>query len=92
MELVGPIPDPAASVELGDRLARRSTQLITAAGRAATAVGVGALAIAAAPVALVGAAVAGMATVDPIILGAIAAASSRVGDPAAWFVLARWDW
>jgi hypothetical protein len=92
MELVGSVPDPAPSVELGDRLAQHSVQLMRAARRAVVLGGTAALAVAAAPAVLVGGVLAGAAMHDPIILGAIPAVSSRPGDPAAFFLLARWDW
>jgi hypothetical protein len=92
VDLVGPVPPPASTVELGDRLAVRSGQLLNAMRRAVPLVGAAALGVVAAPVVLVGAAIASLATLDPIVLGAIPALSSYPGDPAAWFVLARWDW
>ena len=48
--------------------------------------------IEAAPVVLVGTAAAAISTIDPIIFGAVPAVSAREGEPAAWYVLARWDW
>jgi hypothetical protein len=90
--LVGPVPPPAAAVELGDRLAERSTQVVNAARRAVSIAGQTALGIVAAPVALVGGALASLGNLDPIVLGAIPALSARPGQPAAWYVLARWDW
>lgn len=92
VELVGPVPPPAASLTLADRLARHSTQVIMTVRQTGTAIGAVAVGVAAAPVVLVGGAIAGLASLDPIILGAVPALSSRPGAPAAWFVLARWDW
>jgi hypothetical protein len=91
-ELVGPVPPPAASMALGQRLALRSVQVGNAVGRAAKVAGAVSLGIAAAPVVLVGGALAGLATIDPIVLGAIPAVSAASGEPAAFYVLARWDW
>jgi hypothetical protein len=91
-ELVGPVPPPAQSVALGERLARRSNQVVHAVARTVPAVGAAALAVAAAPVVLVGAAVGALATLDPIVLGAVPAFSARPSEPAAFYVLARWDW
>jgi len=88
-DLVGPVPEPKESVALGETLGQRAQQAMHAAGQAARLAGMTALAVAVAPVA----AVAGLAaTVDPIILGAIPAGASSVGEPAAWFVLVKWDW
>jgi len=87
-EMVGSAPPPASVVELGDRLALRARQVFAAMGKAVPIIG----AVAAAPFLLVGAAVAGLATLDPIIFGAVPAVSARSGEPAAWYVLARWDW
>lgn len=88
-ELVGPVPPPAASVELGERLAKSSVQVIKNLRRGAIAAG----AVAAAPVVLAGGALlAASQMVDPVVIGAIPAATSRPGTPAAWYVLARWDW
>lgn len=90
--LIGPVPPPAASVVLGQRLADRSARVIKGVRETATAAGMVAAGIAAAPVALVAGAVMALATVDPIVIGAIPALSAASGQPAAWYVLARWDW
>lgn len=90
--LVGPVPEPQASLRLADRLNRRSHQALAAAARTGRVVGTAAAIAAVAPVALVGGALASLATLDPIILGAVPALSPREEEPAAWFVLARWDW
>ncbi len=87
-ELVGPVPPPAAVVELGDRLSQRARQVFAAMRMAAMAAG----RVAAAPFALGAAAIASMATLDPILFGVIPAVSSDPGEPGAWYVLARWDW
>lgn len=91
-ELVGPVPPPATSMTLANKLARQSTQVIRTVRRTGAAVGAVAVGVAAAPVVLVGSAIAGLASLDPIILGAVPALGSRPGAPAAWYVLARWDW
>jgi len=90
--LVGPVPQPKATAHLADRLNRRSHQALVAAARTGRAVRTAAAVAAMAPVALVGGALASLATLDPIILGAVPAIGARQGEPAAWFVLARWDW
>jgi hypothetical protein len=91
-ELVGPVPPHAGAVALGERLGQRSAQLVRAARRAAVATGVAAAGLAAAPVVLVGGAIASLATLDPIVLGAVPALHATPGQPAAFYVLARWDW
>lgn len=87
-QLVGPAPPPLTTVELGDRLAERAHQVFVIMRKVATGMGVAA----AAPFVLAGAAIGALATLDPIVLGAIPAISSVEGEPAAWYVLARWDW
>jgi len=91
-ELVGPVPAPAGALELGDRLAQHSTQVLRTIARVAPIAGKVALGVVAAPVVLVGGALAGLATLDPIVLGAIPAFAAEPGEPAAWYVLARWEW
>ncbi len=91
-ELVGPIPAPHDAVHLADRLNHNSQKALAAAARTGKAVGAAAAVAAMAPVVLVGGALASLATLDPIILGAVPAGAPKVGEPAAWFVLARWDW
>lgn len=91
-ELIGPVPEPIESVKLGQNLAQRSGKVLTTVRKTAIAGGGAVVAIAAAPVVLAGAALAGVAQLDPIILGAIPAGEPRDGEIAAFFVLARWDW
>ena len=91
-ELVGPVPAPADALELGDRLAQRSAHVLRAIARVGPIAGRVALGVVAAPVVLVGGALASLATLDPIILGAIPAVAPQPGEPAAWYVLARWEW
>jgi hypothetical protein len=87
-ELVGPTPEPQDSVALAGRLAQASQQVLNGVARAGRAVGVTAASIVMAPVAALGS----VATLDPIILGAIPACSAQAGEPAGWFMLAQWDW
>ena len=87
-DLVGAVPPPGTVVELGERLSLRARQVFAGMKIAAGAVG----AVAAAPFVLGATALAGLATLDPILFGVIPAVSSDAGQPAAWFVLARWDW
>lgn len=91
-EIIGPVPDPPESVKLGDKLEKRTSQVLTGMCRTAIAGGAVVAGIVAAPVVLAGAALAGLSQLDPIILGAMPAGEPRDGTPAAWFVLARWDW
>src|SRR6202034_801374 len=82
-KLVPPPPDPVAAVQLGDRLGQRTGQIFHALRSALPIVGM----VAAAPFMLVGAAVGALATVDPVLIGAIPAVGTRPGDPAAWYML-----
>ncbi len=90
--LVGPTPPPASATELANRLSTRADQVLTAMRKASVAAAATAMAALAAPVVLVGSAAAALATIDPIIFGVVPAVSTREGEPAAWYVLARWDW
>jgi hypothetical protein len=91
-ELVGPVPPPAESVALDEKLARGSTKVMNAARRTAMVAGAAAAGVVAAPVVLVGGALASLATLDPVIVTAAPAISTKPGAPASWFVVARWDW
>lgn len=91
-DIVPEVPEPAGPVEYANELDRRATQVLGAMRRVALFSGKAALAVAAAPVVLVGGALATVATLDPIILGAIPAVTAEAGEPAAWYVLARWEW
>jgi hypothetical protein len=92
IDIVGPVPLPAAALEVGDRLDVTSQRVLSAIGKAAPVAGGLLLGILAAPFVVVGAAVAGLATLDPIVIGAIPALSPHVGEPAAFFELTSWDW
>jgi hypothetical protein len=88
-EAVGPIPVPAASSALAERFGHRSQHLLAVLRAALPIAG----AIAAAPFILAGAAVAALANgLDPIVFGAIPAGPPSSGQPAAWYILARWEW
>jgi hypothetical protein len=87
-EIVGPIPVPAGSVETAARLNLRTNQVFRAMGRVGAVAG----ALAAAPLLLVGSAVSALSTLDPIVFGVIPALLAETDEPAAWYVLARWDW
>lgn len=86
-ELAGSPPPPADSVALGEQMAAYSRQIADALRRAKD-IAVGAVTIP------VEAALnfAAQMPIDPIVLGAIPAASERPGAPAAWYMLAKWDW
>ena len=84
------MPVPASTVELSRRLGSASGTMLSvlrgalplAATVAAAAVAVGAATAAAAA-----------ALLDPIVLGAWTLdREAEPGAPAAWFVLARWEW
>ena len=92
IELVGTPPAPAEVVAEGERYSDRATEVLRTIGRVAPVVGKAALVIVGAPVVLGVGAIASLATLDPIILGAVPAATPEPGELAAWFVLARWDW
>jgi len=91
-EIIGPVPDPHDSVKLGDKLEKRTSQVLTGMRKTAIAGGAVVAGIVAAPVVLAGAALAGLAQLDPIVLGAMPVGEPRDGQAAAWFVLARWNW
>ena len=86
--LVDPVPVPRSTVELSERLSARSHQILAVLMSTVPIIG----AVAAAPFVLVGAALAGLAMMDPIVLGAMPAGRPVPGTPATWFVLARWEW
>jgi hypothetical protein len=84
-QAIGPIPPPAGTSALAERLGRHSQRLLDVLGTAVSAAG----AIAATPFALAGTALAGL---DPIVFGVIPAGAPIPGQPAAWYVLAQWAW
>jgi len=87
--LVSSVPPPSDTVEVSEQLNERTGRLLHTMRRALPVIG----AFAISPVRLVGTALAALPTLlDPIILGAIPAISTRSGDPAAWYVLTRWEW
>ncbi len=91
-ELVGPTPPPVVVTKVADHLSEKAEQILSAIRRASVVVGTTAMAALAAPVVAAGSAAAAIATIDPIIFGAVPAVSAREGEPAAWYVLAKWDW
>jgi hypothetical protein len=85
--LVGPIPPPADSVALGDQMATCSKQIADAL-RQARNIAMGAVTIPAEAARTYRARI----PVDPVVLGAVPVISERPGAPAAWYMLAKWDW
>ena len=93
---VGPVPPPAGTIELADRLSRSSQRLLTML-RTAAPIAAGIVAapvlIASAPFVLAGAAVTALAVgLDPIVFGVIPAGPATPGQPATWYILAQWEW
>lgn len=95
-DAIGPVPPSADTTALAQRLGRSSQHLLTALRTAlpiAGAIVATPILIASAPFLLAGAAVGALAVgLDPIIFGVIPADLARPGQPAAWYVLARWEW
>jgi hypothetical protein len=88
-EAVGPVPVPAATSALAEQLGHKSQHLLAVLRTALPIVG----GIAAAPLILAGAAIAALANgLDPIVFGVVPAGPLVSGQPAAWYVLARWEW
>lgn len=88
-EAVGPVPVPAATSALAERLGHKSQHLLAILRTALPIAG----AIAAAPLILAGAAIAALANgLDPIVFGVVPAGPPSSGQPAAWYILARWEW
>jgi hypothetical protein len=91
-ELVGPVPDHAATLQLAEQLDRQSTTVLSAIRKGAPVAGAALLGVLAAPFVLAGAALASAATLDPILIGAVPILRADVNEPALFFELARWDW
>ncbi len=89
VELAGPIPDPAVAVERGERMAEYSDQVVAAMRRTGKLI-VGAVTVPVQAAATVLAETA--ATVDPVVLAVIPAASEHPGQPAMWLRLVAWEW
>lgn len=87
---VGPVPPLAGASALADRIGHNSQRLLQVLAMAIPIAG----AIVAAPFVLAGAAVAavGALALDPIVFGVIPAGPPTPGQPAAWYILAQWDW
>lgn len=83
---IGQIPPPASTIEMGEKLGERSHQIFSVLAKTIPVLGT----VVSAPFVIAGAAMA--AVLDPIIFGVIPAVSASPGQPAAWYVLARWDW
>jgi hypothetical protein len=97
--LVGEVPAPHDALALGENLGGHAQRILSGIGKAAPIVG-GAIvvvggaivAVAAAPFVLAAGAVAALATLDPIVFGAIPVTSNEPGAPALWFQLVAWEW
>lgn len=97
--LVGDVPAPHDALALGENLGGHAQRILSGIGKAAPVVG-GAIvgvggaivAVAAAPFVLAAGAVAALATLDPIVFGAIPVTSNEPGSPAVWFQLVAWEW
>lgn len=88
--LVAAPPPPVRTTRTSKALGTITHTTLRGLGTAAKGVGIAAAAVAAAPLALGALAVSGL---DPVLFGALPATPDpRPGDPAAYFVLAHWDW
>lgn len=87
-EFVQPVPPPAEAVAKGERMAHLSQRVVDGAKRTGRIV-VGTVAI---PAIAAAAVVQSIATLDPLVLGAIPAGPERPGAPAAWYLIEKWDW
>jgi len=86
---VGPVPPPARTTALAQRLGHSSQRLLTML-RTAAPIAAG---IVAAPFVLAGTAVTALpAGLDPVVFGVIPAGPATPGQPAAWYILAQWVW
>jgi hypothetical protein len=89
VEAVGPVPPPGDASALAVRLGHSSQHLLTLLQGALRIAGT----TAAAPFVLAGAAITALTTgLDPIVFGVIPAGPPISEQPAAWYVLARWEW
>jgi hypothetical protein len=91
-ELVGPVPEHPATAELAGRLDEHATGVVTAIRKGAPIAGGLLLGVLAAPFVLAGAVVGSIATLDPILIGAVPVLRAETGEPALFFELTRWDW
>lgn len=86
---IGPIPPPPAALALAERLGRSAHHLLRGLAMAVPIAG----AIIAAPIVIAGAAAAALVGgLDPIVFGVIPAGPATEGQPAAWYILAEWEW
>lgn len=83
-ELIGPVPAPAEVERISNQLEGPSAKILNGIYRTGAAAGTVAAAVAAAPLLLL--------ELDPIVLGAIPAGEGNVGEPASWYLLAKWVW
>jgi hypothetical protein len=88
-QAIGPVPPATDAADLAERVGRSSQHLLTAFGKALPIAG----AVVAAPFLIAGAAVGALAAgLDPIVFGVTPAGRPVPGQPAAWYILARWEW
>jgi hypothetical protein len=97
-EAVGPVPVPARTSSIAGKVGDNSQRLLDIMRKAAPV----AAGIVAVPVVVAAAAVAAplmvaaglLSGLDPILFGVIPAspAGARDGEPAAWYILAQWNW
>jgi hypothetical protein len=91
-ELIGSVPPPVEAIALGNQLAQQSEQMVNAARQTLRVAGTAVKGAVAVSGTLVAGALSSVATLDPIVLVAQPAISEKPGAPAAWFLVARWDW
>jgi hypothetical protein len=84
-EIVGPTPMSVAGFQTSQELARHASRVLAGLRSAARTAGT----LAAAPFVAAGAVLGGL---DPIVFGVVPAGGRRPNEPAAWYVLARWEW
>lgn len=87
-EVVPPVPPPAEAIAEGERMAQRSQQIVDAAKRTGKLI-IGTISI---PASAAAAVVTAAATLDPLVMGVIPAGPEHPGAPAAWYLIAKWDW
>jgi hypothetical protein len=85
---IGSVPPSAAAIAIADRVGHRSQALLTVLRSALPIAG----ALLATPLVIAGAAVGALVSLDPIVFGVIPAGPQTQGTPAAWYVLASWQW
>jgi hypothetical protein len=93
--LVPPTPESQALAERLGGTSQRVLTILRTAAPIVAGIAVAPVVLAAGAVALTGAALmALLAGLDPIVFGVIPASKNRprAGDPAAWYIIAQWNW